>query len=419
MSLRDHVPALRSRNFRLLWSNQLVSMAGTTMQTAAILWHVSLLVRPEQRGLALGMVGAVRILPIVGFSIVSGVVADHFDRRKVMILTQSGMAIAAALLAWMAFANLRSLALLYVLAALSSAAWAFDGPSRHSLIPNLVLREHLANAISLNTIMFETAAVLGPAIGGLVIATGGVGWVYAFNAVSFLFVIAALLLMRDLPARPAHERGAISLGAAVEGLRFVFTRPLIRSTMLLDFFATFFASATALLPIFAQDILRVGAKGYGLLSAAPSAGALIAGGLMVPFADRIRRRGPTMLWAVVVYGLATVVFGVSRSFALTFLCLAVTGAADTVSMVIRNIIRQLNTPDEMRGRMTSVNMIFFMGGPQLGELEAGLVAHAFGAVISVVSGGVACVLATGWVAARTPVLRAYRREPSPARAAIA
>jgi MFS family permease len=178
--------------------------------------------------------------------------------------------------------------------------------------------------------------------------------------------------------------------------------------MLLDFFATFFASATALLPIFAQDILHVGARGYGVLSAAPSVGAILASLAMVRLVDRIERRGSVLLWAIAFYGLATVVFGFSRLFVLSFVCLAITGAADTVSMVIRNLVRQLVTPDHIRGRMTSVNMIFFMGGPQLGELEAGLVANAWGPVVSVATGGLGCLLVTALVAARTPQLRDYR-----------
>jgi MFS family permease len=189
--------------------------------------------------------------------------------------------------------------------------------------------------------------------------------------------------------------------------------------MLLDFFATFFASATALLPIFAQDILKVGAHGYGLLSAAPSIGALVTSAALVPLTARIDHRGRVMLWAVAAYGAATIAFGVSMSFWLTFACLALTGAADTVSMVIRNVIRQLNTPDAMRGRMTSVNMIFFMGGPQLGELEAGMVAQAWGAAVSVVTGGIGCLLATAWVARQTPELRTYRRETAVVPHAIA
>ena len=402
--------ALQHRNFRLLWSSQMVSMAGSMMQNAAILWHVSVMVPPGQRGLALGMVGLVRIVPIVAFSLISGVVADALDRRKLMLITQSGMTLAAAALALIAFGGVRALWPVYLLAALSSAFGAFDGPARQSLIPNLVPREHLPNAISLNTIMFQTASVVGPALGGLVIGGLGIGWAYALNAVSFLVVIVALLLMREVPGRAVGEKTEIGLRSAAAGWRFVFSTPLIRSTMLLDFFATFFASANALLPIFAQDILRVGAKGYGLLSAAPSVGALLTSVALVPLIDRIDRRGAAMLWAVVGYGLATVVFGLSRSLGLTFLCLALTGATDTVSMVIRNIIRQLNTPDAMRGRMTGVNMIFFMGGPQLGELEAGLVAGALGAPFSVVSGGIGCLLATACVVWQTPTLRAYRRE---------
>jgi len=411
--VNDPFVALRHRNFRLLWGSQLVSMAGSMMQSAAVLWHVSLLVRPEQRGLALGMVGLVRVVPIVVLSLVAGVVADAVDRRRLLLVTQTGMACAAAGLAFVTFAGVHALWPVYALAAAGAAFGSFDGPARNALIPNLVPREHLANAISLNTIMFQIAAVAGPALGGLVIGTLGVGWTYALNGVSFLAVIAALLLLRDVPARAGEGVARISLAAAREGLRFVFREPLIRSTMLLDFFATFFASANALLPIFAQDVLAVGARGYGLLSAAPSVGALLTSVVLAHRMDRIERRGRIMLVSVAGYGLATIAFGVSRNLWLTFACLALTGVTDTVSMVIRNIIRQLNTPDELRGRMTSVNMIFFMGGPQLGELEAGLVAHAFGAVASVVTGGLACVAATAWVAARTPALRAYRRAPEP------
>ncbi len=403
--------ALRHRNFRLLWIGQLISMAGSMMQSAAILWHVSLLAPASQRGLALGLVGLVRIVPIVGLSLVSGVAADALDRRKLMLVTQSGMAVAAALLALSAFRGTHALWPIYVLAALSSAFGSFDGPARQALIPNLVPREQLPNAISLNTIMFQTASVLGPALGGLLIAGPGLAWAYVLNAISFLFVIAAILMMRGVAPHAEGERATLSTRAALDGLRFVFRTPLIRSTMLLDFFATFFASATALLPIFAQDILRVGARGFGLLSAAPSVGATLTSFALVPLVDRMRRRGATMLWAVLGYGLATVVFGLSRNFWLTFVCLALTGATDTVSMVIRNVIRQLGTPDAMRGRMIAVNMIFFMGGPQLGEMEAGLVANLWGAPFSVVTGGIGCLLATGWVAWRTPVLRAYGRGP--------
>jgi MFS family permease len=407
---RQSFVALRHRNFRLIWIGLMVSFTGSMMQNAALLWHVSLLV-PERKGLALGMVGLVRVVPVAFFSMLSGVVADAWDRRKLLLCTQVCATFVALTLAVLTFRGLTHVWPVYVLAALGAAVGAFDLPARGALVPTLVPREDLPNAISLNAIMFQTASVVGPSLGGVMIAASGVGWVYVANAISFSFVILALLMMRDVPARPASEGGSrddVSLTAALEGLRFVFASPLIRSTMLLDFFATFFSSATALLPIFAQDILQIGARGYGWLYAAPAVGALVASAVMVGITDRIERRGPTLLWAVAGYGLATVVFGISRSFWVTFVCLALTGATDTVSMVIRNIVRQLETPDRLRGRMTGVNMVFFMGGPQLGELEAGTVANWLGAPFSVISGGIGCLIATAWVAFSTPALRNYR-----------
>jgi MFS family permease len=387
-------------------------MTGSMMQNAALLWQVSLLVAPDKKGLALGLVGLVRVVPIVVFSLISGVVADAWDRRKLMLFTQTASAAVALALAWLTFRGLAVVWPIYALAALSSAVGAFDLPARQALLPTLVPRAHLPNAISLNTTMMQTASVAGPAIGGLMIAATSVAWAYVVNAVSFGFVIVALLAMRNLPAREPSvdgQRDDVSLHAALEGLRFVFRSPLIRSTMLLDFFATFFSSATALLPIYAQDILHVGAEGYGWLYAAPAAGALVTSAVLVPLAEHIERRGVTLLWAVAGYGAATVVFGISRSFWMTLICLTLIGATDTVSMVIRNIIRQLETPDRLRGRMSGVNMVFFIGGPQLGEFEAGAVANWLGATFSVVSGGVGCLIATAWVALATPALRRYVR----------
>jgi len=410
--------ALRHRDFRLLWLGLLLSFVGTFMQAAGILWHVSLLVPPERRPLALGLVGLVRLGPVLAFSMISGVAADALNRRAVMLVTQSLMAVLAGLLALTTFHGLQSVWTIYALAACASAVGTFDVPARQSLVPTLVPREHLPNAISLNTIAMQTASVVGPALGGLIIAHVNVGWVYVVNSISFLFVIAALVMMKGqgkshIEGTAGNNRGNFTFAAALDGLRFVFRAPLIRSTMLLDFFATFFSSATALLPIFAQDVLHVGARGYGWLFAAPAAGAVLTSAVMVRAVDAITHRGRVLVWAVFVYGLATIVFGLSKSFWLTFLCLAITGAADTISMIFRNLIRQLETPDYMRGRMIGVNMVFFQGGPQLGELEAGLVANWLGPVISVVTGGLGCVLATGWIAARTPELRHYKGDITP------
>jgi MFS family permease len=403
--------SLQHRNFRLLWIGLLLSFSGSMMQNAALLWHVSLLVPPDRKAIALGTVGLVRVVPVVVFSMISGVVADAMDRKRVLLLTQSLAGVVALALAVLTWRGLTALWPIYALSAAGAAVSAFDLPARQALLPALVPREHLPNAINLNSLLFQTASVAGPAMAGLVIAAAGVGAAYFFNAVSFGFVILALVMMRGIPDRPRAERGNkddLSWGAAMEGVRFVFRSPLIRSTMLLDFFATFFASATALLPIFAQDILHVGARGYGWLFAAPAVGSFITSLALVPATEHIRRRGAVIIWSVLGHGVATIVFGFSRSFWLTFLCLAFVGATDTVSTVLRNIIRQLETPDRLRGRMTGINMVFFVGGPQLGELEAGAVAHGFGAPFSVISGGIGCMLATAWVAATTPRLRRHR-----------
>ncbi len=406
--------ALRHRNFRLIWVGLLVSYTGTFMQNAAILWHVSLLVPDDRKALALGLVGLSRVGPIVVFSMVSGVAADSLDRRKLLIGTQLVLAALATVLAVLTFSGLSVVWPIYLITGCSAAGAAFDLPARQALIPMLVPREDLPGAISLSSIMLQTALVAGPSLGGIAIASLGLGWVYTFNAVSYAAVVVALLMMRGVKGRPERAGEGFTTKAAFEGLRFVFRAPLIRSTMLLDFFATFFSSATALLPIFAQDILHVGAHGYGWLYAAPAAGALVASGLMVPAMQVIERRGVALLVAVIVYGCATVVFGFSTSFWLTFSMLALSGAADSVSTIYRNVIRQLETPDELRGRMTGVNMVFFMGGPQLGELEAGLVANWIGAPLSVITGGIGCLVATTWVAAATPGLRAYVKEREPA-----
>jgi MFS family permease len=404
--------ALRYRNFRLLWIGVAVSFAGSFMQQAALLWHVSLLVPAGRKALALGLVGLVRVVPIIVFSMLSGVAADVFDRRRLMLITSVGGALVAGVLAALAFGGLHAVWPIYLLAAIGASVGAFDAPARHALVPMVVPRAHLPNAISLNTVMIQASSVVGPAVGGVIIAVGNVGWAYVVNALSFLFVVGALVMMRDVPATDRtghHARSEMSLAAAREGLRFVFRSPMIRSTMLLDFFATFFSSATALLPIFAQDILHVGARGYGWLYAASAVGAVVGSAAMVPLVPRIDRRGVTLVWAVAAYGAATVVFGLSRTFWLTFACLAWAGASDAVSMVIRNMVRQLETPDAIRGRTTGINMVFFMGGPQLGELEAGLVANAWGAPFSVVTGGAGCLLATAIVVAVTPELLRYRR----------
>jgi MFS family permease len=360
------------------------------MQLVAINWHVYLLTKSP---LALGGVGLVRVLPIVLCSLAGGVVADAVNRKRLMLISQCVMLASAAVLAGLTAAGRESLWPIYLLTAIGSAAIAFDSPARQAMLPTLVPAEDFPNAVSLGIVVFNSATIVGPALAGLLLSVRGPALIYGLNSVSFVAVIVALLLLRASGRTSAeNEMAQLNLGALRQGLRFVWRTPIIVQTMMLDFVATFFASATALLPIFAAEILHVGARGLGLLAAAPGAGSIVTGLLIARF-GAMRKQGRAVIVSVAIYGAATIVFGLSRLFWLSLTMLAITGAADTVSTVLRQTIRQLVTPDHLRGRMTSVNMIFFFGGPQLGELEAGVVAALIGAALSVVTGGIGCLIA--------------------------
>ncbi len=402
-----------------MWGGQLLSQMGSQMQLTAVDWHIFTLLQGttyslgllgrtyelNASALGLGSLGLVRIVPIILFALIGGILADTQDRRRLMLYTQSAAALFALLLAMITLSGNASIAAIYALTAAGAAAAAFDNPARQSLVPNLVSREHLTNAVSLNTLLWQISTIVGPAIGGLLISQFNIGLIYALNAVSFLAVIVALLKMHYRGKAAATNTG-LGWDALVEGLRFVHGSRIIWGTMLVDFFATFFSSARTMLPIVAADVLGVGPQGYGLLVTAQPVGALIAGAFTA-LRKEIHRQGYVLLVSVAIYGLATALFGVSTVFALSYVFFAMTGAADTVSTVIRGTIRQLMTPDHLRGRMTSVNMMFFMGGPQLGEMEAGLVAALFGAPLAIFTGGIATILLTGWVAWKYPHLRQY------------
>jgi MFS family permease len=402
-----------------MWFGQLVSIVGSQMQQTAIEWHIYELLRGgsysiilfgrtitlHADALGLGTLGAVRILPVLLLALVGGVLADTVDRRLMLIWTSVLAAVFAGILAVITLTGQVSVVILYLLTAAISGVTAFGNPARQAIIPSLVPREHLTNAISLNNVMWQTATIAGPSLAGLVWYVLDPGWVYAVNALSFGAPIVALILMSYRGAAPSGGTG-LGWQSMVEGIRFTYQSRLIWSTMLLDFFATFFASARTMLPLVAGNILNVGPLGFGVLSAAQSVGAVVTA-IIMSLARTIRRQGAVLLASVAVYGLATMLFGLSTLFHLSFFLLALTGAGDTVSTVIRASLRQLVTPDHLRGRMTGVNMLFFQGGPQLGEMEAGLVASAFGAPMAIFSGGLATILLTIWVAWKYPSLRNY------------
>ncbi len=403
-------PALYHKRFAYLWLGLMISVAGSQMQVAALFWHVRDL---TSEPFALGAIGLARILPILAFSLFGGAIADRINRRNLVLIGQVGEAAVAVALAYLTFQGQINLAFIYGLTAVQAMVGALGSPARQALIPNLVPAKDLPSAFSLNSIAFNVGTILGPALAGIVIARFGQGYTYLVNALSFLAVILALIVMgpvaQDLPKQRMRSRDAI-----VEGIHFIWNNQMIKATMLSDFFATFFASANTLLPIIARDVLHLGVEAYGWLSSAQSIGAVTAGVILSQI-QQVRKQGPVFLAAVVVFGLATVVFGLSPNFSLAMLALIVVGAADAVSTVIRNTIRQLSTPDSMRGRMTSINQIFFQGGPQLGEVEAGLAAQFFGAPFAVVSGGIGCILAAVLIMRKWPMLRTYDG-PEPAAA---
>ncbi len=397
--------ALRYRDFRLLWFGLFISNIGSQMQFAAINWHIYILTHSAA---ALGLIGLSRFIPIAIFSLISGSVADSHNRKKIILTSQVVLTILSSLLAITTLNHTVSPLIIYSITALSAIAFAFDTPPRQAIIPSLVKKEHLANAMSMNVIMWQTSMILGPALAGFVIGLFGVGSIYLMNTISFTAVITALFLMKT-SGEVEGDGSKISLHGVLEGLLFVKSKTIIWSTMLLDFFSTFFSSATALLPIFASQILHVGPVGFGFLFAAPATGAVIAG---YTFAHRgtMKNQGRLLITAIFTYGIATIVFGFSKIFLLSFLALCFVGVGDSISTIIRNTIRQLATPDHIRGRMTAINMIFFMGGPQLGEFEAGILAAMVGAPLSVIIGGIGTVIVVGIVAKKIPLLRNYSGE---------
>ncbi len=310
----------------------------------------------------------------------------RLNRRRILFVTQTAMALVALVLAILTFTGQITIWYIYLLTAVQATALAFDGPARQAMIPNIVTEKDLPSAFSMSSIAKNAGSIIGPALSGMVIVALGQGYTYFFNAVSFLAVIVALVLIG--PVMQDSKKSGIHLSAAMDGVRFIFSKPIILSTMLMDFVATFFASANTMMPIVAKDILKVGEIGYGWLSSAQAIGSVIAG-IVVSQVQKLHKQGLTFLIAVVIFGAATVLFGATTIFTIAMVALILMGAADAVSTIIRNTIRQLNTPDHIRGRMTAVNQIFFQGGPQFGEVESGIVAALFGVPAAIISGGLA------------------------------
>lgn len=356
---------------------------------------------------SLGLIGVANIIPILIFSLFGGLVADKLDRKKLLLYSQTAMAVLAFGFFALSAGHLITVWMIYALLVLISIAQSFSMPARQAVLPHLVPKEYFLNAVSLQTLQFQTATMIGPAIAGFLIGLSGVNLVYLFNALSFVFFIGAVILL-NIPLQKDEVEVAFHIDSIVEGIKFVVKTPILYTTMILDFLATFFGTANILMPVFAKDVLHVGPQGLGLLYSAPAIGGVVAGLLISIFHSRIKNQGKIIIGSVILYGAATIGFGLSKFFPLSIAFLILVGFGDMFSTILRNTIRQIITPDHLRGRMVSIMRIFFQGGPQLGEIEAGFLAKAIGGPASVVIGGVGVIAITALVALKSKALRNYQ-----------
>jgi len=353
-----------------------------------------------------GLLGLFQAIPLISLPLLGGVLADRADRRRVLIATQSGLALSSLVLALVTQFGSTELWILYALTAVSASFSAFDQPARGSLVPTLVERSELPAAISLNQMLYQTAAVVGPAIGGLVIASFGVAAAYWVDTMTFAAAIAAAIAItapRQVLAAPQSI-----VESLVEGVMYVLRQRLLFSTMVLDLAAMFFGSIRALMPFYAEQVFKVGAAGLGLLFAAPGVGALVAV-LTSGWVSRVRRPGVAVLVAVCVWGIAIAAFGLvtGELFILGLVLLAIAEAADVLSAIFRHTILQGVVREELRGRLTAMNGLFVIGGPNLGQVRAGAVAALVSPQLSVISGGLACIVSAFAVVMWAPELARY------------
>ena len=394
------VAALRHRDFSIYWSGSVVSQVGSQFTTVAMAWQIYELTNSP---LQLGLLGLARGAPMLVLLLFGGMLADAMNRRHLMMVTQIGQMFVSASLAVMTFLGQISPPVLYAANLFLALFSSLEQPARTAIIPNLVPRDDLSNALALSGTQRHVATIVGPSLAGLLLARSGPMLCYAVDAISWLAMLAALAMMRPL-SQVAGGRGAVSMRALRQGVEFVWTHPVILSMMALDFSQNFFGSGRALLPVYARDILGVGPQGLGLLYSATSAGALVMG-VVMSLRGPVQRPGVWVLVSVSIYGVFTTLFGVSHFFWLSFLMLAGAGAANTVSFVLRNTINQLVTPDEIRGRVTSVNSMFTNTGPQLGQFEAGALASVIGPVGSTALGGLLVTSIAAGLAAVASVRR--------------
>jgi len=388
--------------FWIYLASRFCAASALMLLRTALFWHVFTLTGSEFH---LGLLGLVQFAPTLALTLVGGAAADAYDRRRVMRLAQLPILAAGATLFWVTQSGAATLPVLYGAAFLIFCAFAFDGPARQALVPTLVPLEAFPRAVTFASTIQTLAFALGPAVAGFAIDRGGLQLAYGLYVLLIALNWVGIGLLRTV--RESGERRAPSWHGVREGLAFVRAQPVVLGCMALDMFAVMFASVTALLPVYAEEILAVGPRGLGVLGSSLELGGLL---MAVPMMLRppAARPGRALLIGVGVYGLATIAFGLSRAFPLSVAAYMVVGMADQVSVVMRQTAIQLETPDALRGRVSAVNVIFIQASNQLGAARAGFVAAATSPTFAVVSGGIGCLLVLALLAWRLPELRRYR-----------
>jgi MFS family permease len=387
-------------DFTLYEVARFLIIAAQEMQSVAVGWQVYEITR---RPLDLGLVGLAQFLPGVLLFLVSGHVADRFDRRRLLTLCYAGFGLCSSLLLAIAWRGVQSVHLIYGVVVLLGVARSFNGPVSRALLPQLVPEEHFPNAVAWNSSVFQAATILGPSIGGLVYALSrGPSAVYATALATAAAAMVSILRIK-LRTQP-RRREPINLTTVLAGFRYVWRQKVVLGSISLDMFAVLLGGAVALLPVYAREILHTGPWGLGLLRSAPGVGAA-AMAVLVAHRPLRGRAGMTMLWCVAGFGVFTIIFGLSRNLVLSLVALLLVGASDMVSVIIRAILVQLATPDEMRGRVNAIDMMFIGVSNELGQFESGLTAQWFGTVPAVVLGGVGTLVVIAIWAWRFPELR--------------
>lgn len=385
-----------------MWiASRFASGTATTLLRTVLAWQLFQLTKSE---LALGVLGIIQFVPALLTSLVGGAAADIWNRKRIVIVAQAMPLGAAMILSWTTARATASVLEIYSVVGCCAFAMAFEAPARAATLPSLVPREEFSAAVTVYTTGQSLAFVTGPAIGGLILGHVGIAPAYLVSAGLYAASMSLVTLVSTQQGKAEKRR--VTVGQIAEGLAFVKSKPAVLGAMTLDMFAVIFAGATALLPVYADKILHVGAKGYGLLAASLDIGALVTSVALVALPP-IRRLGRALVVAVTLYGFATIAFGLSRSFPLSVAAYIAVGMADQVSVVIRSTLIQLSTPDALRGRVSSISMIFIGASNQLGAAEAGFLAAATSATFAVVSGGAVCILVVAVVALRVTQLRRF------------